>query len=168
MLATFKFCSNEKHVREDLTAAFSKRGVDLRDLDPIIQSTMVAEALSTGAEEQVERFARVAQIAEQFDIPDDLKREMVIKAYASLLQRASRTRSGSTVANGLDGRPQRAKPNRLMAFLTSWGRKSEHTHKQVRSISGPPFQKHPRGTQPTPGGSRPGGGTPKASARSAP
>jgi hypothetical protein len=53
MLVTFKFGSNDKHVRKALTAAFSKRGVDLRDLDPIIQSTMVAEALSTGAEEQV-------------------------------------------------------------------------------------------------------------------
>ena len=153
MLATFKFGSNEKHVREALTAAFGKRGVDLRDLDPIIQSTMVAEALSTGAEEQVERFARVANIAEQFDIPDDLKREMVIKAYASLLQRASRTPSGSTAAQGLDGR---AKPNKLMRFLTSWGGKARYAHEEDRPISGPPLQKHPRGTQPTPGGSRPG------------
>jgi hypothetical protein len=164
MLATFKFGSHEKHVREALTAAFKKRGVDLGELDPILQSTMVAAALSTGAEEQVERFARVAKIAEQFDIPDDLKREMVVKAYASLLQRASRTPPASTVAKRLDGRPNdkrlnpvRVMSNNLLRFVTSWGGNAEHTHDEVRSVPGPRSQKHPRGTQPTPGGSRPGG-----------
>jgi len=83
MLTTFRFGSDEKHVREALTAAFKKRGVDLAGLDTIIQTTMVAAALSTGVEEQVERLARVARIAEQFDLSASLKREMVVKAYAS-------------------------------------------------------------------------------------
>ena len=83
MLTTFRFGTREKHVREALTAALSQRGVDLANLDPSIQSTMVAAALSTGAEEQVERFARVARIAAQFDLAGDLKREMVVNAYAA-------------------------------------------------------------------------------------
>ena len=52
-VTTFRFGTREKHVREALTAAFSKRGVDLANLDPSIQSTMVAAALSTGAEERL-------------------------------------------------------------------------------------------------------------------
>ena len=56
MLTTFRFGSNEKHVREALTAAFKRRGVDLAELDPSIRSTMVAAAFSTGVEEQVEAF----------------------------------------------------------------------------------------------------------------
>ena len=83
MLTTFRFGSNEKHVREALTAAFKRRGVDLAELDPSIRSTMVAAAFSTGVEEQVAAFARFARVAEQFDLPDDLRRQVAIKAYSS-------------------------------------------------------------------------------------
>ena len=83
MLTTFRFGSNEKHVREALTAAFKRRGVDLAELDPSIRSTMVAAAFSTGVEEQVEAFIRLARVAEQFDLPDDLRRELAVKAYRS-------------------------------------------------------------------------------------
>src|SRR4051794_4013969 len=83
MLTTFRFGSNEKHVREALTGAFKRRGVDLAELDPSIQSIMVAAAFSTGVEEQVEAFTRLARVVEQFDLQDDLRRELAVKAYRS-------------------------------------------------------------------------------------
>ena len=58
MLTTFRFGSNEKHIREALTAAFKRRGVDLAEFDASIRSIMVAAAFSTGVEEQVEAFIR--------------------------------------------------------------------------------------------------------------
>ena len=64
MLTTFRFGSNEKHIREALTAAFKRRGVDLAELDASIRSIMVAAAFSTGVEEQVEAFTRLARVAE--------------------------------------------------------------------------------------------------------
>ena len=83
MLTTFRFGSNEKHIREALTAAFKRRGVDLAEFNANIRSIMVAAAFSTGAEEQVEAFIRLARVAEQFDLPDDLRRELAVKAYRS-------------------------------------------------------------------------------------
>jgi hypothetical protein len=83
LLTTFRFGSNEKHIREALTVAFKRRGVDLAELDPSIRSTMVTAALSTGVEEQVEAFTRLARVAEQFDLPDDLRRQVAVKAYSS-------------------------------------------------------------------------------------
>jgi len=83
MLTTFRFGSNEKHIREALIAALKRRGVDLAELDPSIRSIMVAAAFSTGVEEQVEAFIRLARVAEQFDLPDDLRRELAVKAYRS-------------------------------------------------------------------------------------
>src|SRR3954470_23156982 len=83
MRTTFRFGSNEKHIREALTVAFKRRGVDLAELDPSIRSTMVAAAFSTGVEEQVEAFTRLARVAEQFDLPDDLRRQVAVKAYSS-------------------------------------------------------------------------------------
>ena len=83
MLTTFRLGSNEKHIREALTAAFKRRGVDLAQFDASIRSIMVAAAFSTGVEEQVEAFIRLARVAEQFDLPDDLRREMAVKAYRS-------------------------------------------------------------------------------------
>ena len=83
MLTTFRFGSNEKHIREALTAAFKRRGVDLAQFDASIRSIMVAAAFSTGVEEQVEAFIRLARVAEQFDLPDDLRRELAVKAYRS-------------------------------------------------------------------------------------
>ena len=44
---------------------------------------MVAAAFSTGVEEQVEAFIRLARVAEQFDLPDDLRRGLAVKAYRS-------------------------------------------------------------------------------------
>src|SRR3954462_11166438 len=75
MLTTFRFGTNEKHIREALTAAFKRRGVDLAEFDASIRSIMVAAAFSTGVEEQVEAFIRLARVAERFDLPDELRRE---------------------------------------------------------------------------------------------
>ncbi len=89
MLTTFRFGSNEKHIREALTVAFKRRGVDLAELEPSIRSTMVAAAFSTGVEEQVEAFTRLARVAEQFDLPDDLRRELAVKSLSLLWREPS-------------------------------------------------------------------------------
>jgi hypothetical protein len=108
MLATFRFASNEKHVREALTAAFKRRGVNLAELDPSIRSTMVAAAFSTGVEEQIEAFTRFARVAEQFDLPDDLRRQVAVKAYTSYAE--SFPYAGSTSVRSDAGSEQRFKP----------------------------------------------------------
>ena len=89
MLTTFRFGSNEKHIREALTAAFKRRGVDLAEFDASIRSIMVAAAFSTGVEEQVEAFTRLARVAEQFDLPDDLRRELAVKSLSLLWREPS-------------------------------------------------------------------------------
>jgi hypothetical protein len=136
VLTTFRFGTREKHVREALTAAFSKRGVDLANLDPSIQSTMVAAALSTGAEEQVERFARVATIAAQFDLAGDLKREMVVNAYAAYAktledlpastkrgrdeERTPAVGSGTELASKQPRRAVQVVSDKLLSLVSSW------------------------------------------------
>jgi hypothetical protein len=121
VLTTFRFGTREKHVREALTAAFDKRGVDLANLDPSIQSTMVAAALSTGVEEQVERFARVATIAAQFDLAGDLKREMVVNAYAAY-------------AKTLEDLPASTKRRLDEGHASAVGRSTELASKQPRPV----------------------------------
>src|SRR5215204_1479671 len=96
MLTTFRFGSNEKHIREALIAALKRRGVDLAELDPSIRSIMVAAAFSTGVEEQVEAFIRLVRVAERFDLPDYLR----IPSLRAVL------RSGVLAAeNCTDGQP---------------------------------------------------------------
>ena len=90
MLTTFRFGSNEKHVREALTAAFKRRGVDLADLDP-----------------SIEAFTRFARVAKQFDLPDDLRRQVAVKAYSSYAE--SFPYAESTVRSDA-GSEQRFKP----------------------------------------------------------
>ena len=109
MLTTFRFGSNEKHIREALTASFKRRGVDLAELDASIRSNMVAAAFSTGVEEQVEAFIRLARVAEQFDLPDDLRRQLAVKAYRTygeILPSAE-----STIVRSDAGSEQRFKPS---------------------------------------------------------
>ena len=109
MLTSFRFGSNEKHVREALTAAFKRRGVDLAELDPSIRSTMVAAAFSTGVEEQVEAFTRLARVAQQFDLPDDLRRQVAVKAYSSYAE--SLPCAESTIVRSDAGSEQRLSPS---------------------------------------------------------
>ena len=109
MLTSFRFGSNEKHIREALTAAFKRRGVDLAELDPSIRLTMVAAAFSTGVEEQIEAFTRLAGVAEQFDLPDDLRRELAIKAYRSYAENLPSAES--TIVRSDAGSEQRLRPS---------------------------------------------------------
>ena len=109
MLTTFRFGSNEKHIREALTAAFKRRGVDLAEFDASIRSIMVAAAFSTGVEEQVEAFIRLARVAEQFDLPDDLRRELAVKAYRSYGE--SLPSAESTIVRSDAGSEHRFRPS---------------------------------------------------------
>ena len=109
MLTTFRFGSNEKHIREALIAALKRRGVDLAELDPSVRSIMVAAAFSTGVEEQVEAFTRLARVAEQFDLPDDLRRELAVKAYRSYGE--SFPSAESTIVRSDAGSEQRFRPS---------------------------------------------------------
>ena len=109
MLTTFRFGSNEKHIREALTAAFKRRGVDLAQFDASIRSIMVAAAFSTGVEEQVEAFIRLARVAEQFDLPDDLRRELAVKAYRSYGE--SLSSAESTIVTSDAGSQHRFRPS---------------------------------------------------------
>jgi transcriptional regulator NrdR family protein len=99
----------EKHIREALTAACKRRGVDLAEFDASIRSIMVAAAFSTGVEEQVEAFIRLARVAEQFDLPDDLRRELAVKAYRSYGE--SLPSAESTIVRSDAGSEHRFRPS---------------------------------------------------------
>ena len=113
MLTTFRFGSNEKHIREALAAAFKRRGVDLAELNPSIRSIMVAASFSTGVEEQVEAFNRLARVADQFDLPDDLRRQVAVKAYRSYAESLPSTESTivRSDAGSVDSSPERPSPH---------------------------------------------------------
>jgi hypothetical protein len=89
MFGRFKRARQQKAIRQALTAEFAKRGLDFASFDAIIQRTMLTAAVASGSvQEQVESFARVAaKISERHDLPDDLRRELVVKAYAEFGER---------------------------------------------------------------------------------
>jgi hypothetical protein len=89
MFGRSKRARQEKAIREVLTAEFGKQGLDFESFDPTIQRTMVIAALaSRSVQEQIDAFARVAaKIAEQDDLSQELKRELVVRAYAELGER---------------------------------------------------------------------------------
>ena len=89
MFGRSKRSRQEKAIREALTAEFGKQGLDFESFDPTIQRTMVIAALASGSvQEQIDAFARVAaKIAEQDDLSPELKRELVVRAYAELGER---------------------------------------------------------------------------------
>jgi hypothetical protein len=95
MFERLKRARQEKAIREALTAEFGKRGLDFASFDPTIQRTMEMAALASGSvQEQIEGFARIAaKIAEQDDLPHELKRELVIKAYAAYGERLGKEAS---------------------------------------------------------------------------
>jgi hypothetical protein len=92
MFGRFKRARQEKAVQQALTAEFGKRGLDFASFDPTIQRTMVMAALTSGSvQEQIDGFARVAaKIAQQDDLPQELKRQLVVRAYAELGERLSK------------------------------------------------------------------------------
>src|SRR5688500_5538242 len=89
MFGRSKRARQEKAIREALTAEFGKQGLDFESFDPTVRRTMVIAALASGSvQEQIDAFARVAaKIAEQDDLPQELKRELVVRAYAELGER---------------------------------------------------------------------------------
>ena len=89
MFRRFKHARQETAIREALTAEFGKQGLDFASFDPTIQRTMVMAALASGSvQKQVEVFTRVtAKIAEQDDLSHELKRELVVRAYADFGER---------------------------------------------------------------------------------
>jgi len=70
---------------------------------------MVAAAFSTGVEEQVEAFTRLVRVAEQFDLPDDLRRQVAVKAYSSYAESLPSTES--TIVRSDAGSEQRFSPS---------------------------------------------------------
>jgi hypothetical protein len=89
MFGRFRRARQETAIREALTAEFGKQGLDFPSFDPTIQRTMVTAALASGSvQKQVEGFTRVAaKIAEQDDLSQELKRELVVRAYADFGER---------------------------------------------------------------------------------
>jgi hypothetical protein len=96
MFGRFKRAGQEKLIRKALIVEFAKRGLDFASFDPIIQRTMVMAALASGSvQQQIDGFARVAaKIAAQDDLPHELKRDLVVKAYAAYGERLGK-RTGS-------------------------------------------------------------------------
>jgi hypothetical protein len=95
MFAFLKRPRKEEAVRQALAVEFTKVGLDFTSFDPTIQRTMVLAALASGSvQKQVEGFTRVtAKIAEQDDLSHELKRELVVRAYAELGERLSKEAS---------------------------------------------------------------------------
>ena len=87
MFGRFKRARQETAIREALTAEFGKQGLDFASFDPTIQRTMVMAALASGSA----GFTRVtAKIAGQDDLSHELKRELVVRAYAEFGERLER------------------------------------------------------------------------------
>src|SRR5688572_26626393 len=81
MLSSDKGDLRAKAARRALTARFRKLGLEYASLDPVIRTTMEQAAISSGSvAEQIDGFVRVAEVTERFDIAENLKREMVVKA----------------------------------------------------------------------------------------
>jgi hypothetical protein len=73
-----------KAARRALVARFRKLGLKFTSLDPVIRKTMERAAVSSGSvTQQVDSFVQVAEITEHYDVPEPVKREMVVRAYAS-------------------------------------------------------------------------------------
>ncbi len=79
---SFNHSLREKETREALTTEFRKLGLDYASFDPIIRTTMEREAIATGnVMEQVEKFRRVARMADQYELSDAEKSYALVKAY---------------------------------------------------------------------------------------
>ena len=94
MFERFKRVRQEKAIREALTAGFGKRGLDLRPSIRLSSGQWRWRRSRAGACKNREGFARIAaKVAEQDDLPHELKRELVIKAYAAYGERLGREAS---------------------------------------------------------------------------
>ena len=67
---------------EALTTAFEEVGLQFSSFHPTIQAVMKRAAISSAhAKQQVERFVRVAAMADQYDLSDEQKQHALVKAY---------------------------------------------------------------------------------------
>jgi hypothetical protein len=67
---------------EALTTAFEEVGLQFSNLHPTIQAVMKRAAISSAhAKQQVERFVRVAAMADKYDLSDEQKQYALVKAY---------------------------------------------------------------------------------------
>ena len=67
---------------EALTTAFEQVGLQFSSFHPTIQAVMKRAAISSAhAKQQVERFVRVAAMADQYDLSAEQKEYALVKAY---------------------------------------------------------------------------------------
>jgi hypothetical protein len=80
---------------EALTTAFEEVGLQFSSFHPTIQAVMKRAAISSAhAKQQVERFVRVAAMADQYDLSDEQKQYALVKAYE---------RHGERIGMGAEG-----------------------------------------------------------------
>ena len=73
---------DEASARDSLARQFEKLGLSYFSLHPTIQTVLERAVVSTGdVQQEVERFIRVARMADQRDLSDEDKRHAVEKAY---------------------------------------------------------------------------------------
>ena len=80
---------------EALTTAFEEVGLQFSSFHPAIQAVMKRAAISSAhAKQQVERFVRVAAMADRYDLSDEQKQYALVKAYE---------RHGERIGMGAEG-----------------------------------------------------------------
>ena len=73
---------DEASARDSLARHFEKLGLSYFSLHPTIQTVMERAVVSTGdVQQEVERFIRVARMADRPDLSDEDKRLALEKAY---------------------------------------------------------------------------------------
>jgi hypothetical protein len=73
---------DEASARDSLARQFEKLGLSYFSLHPTIQTVMERAVVSTGdVQQEVERFIRVARMADRPDLSDEDKRLALEKAY---------------------------------------------------------------------------------------
>jgi len=75
-------------LRATITAEFGRLGLDYATFDPIIRETIEMAAASSGnVRREVDGLIRVARMADQYDLSDDMKRHVIAKAYERYAER---------------------------------------------------------------------------------
>jgi hypothetical protein len=107
---SFKRALRERTTREALAFEFQKLGLDYASFDPIIRTTMEGEAISTGdVRQQVEKFLRVARMADQYDLSEAEKKYVVVKAYER--HRETMGQPSATPENSMPNQPFGSRPD---------------------------------------------------------
>jgi hypothetical protein len=94
---------------EALTTAFEEVGLQFSSFHPTIRAVMNRAALSSAhAKQQVERFVRVAAMADQYDLSDEQKQYALMKAYEQHAERLAK--SEEVGGNGQDEATSQSSP----------------------------------------------------------